>query len=102
MSRKSDLIIIATARAKAGREGDLERALRDVAAPTRAQPGAVAFSLYRSSEDPSTIVGLERWSSAAEHDEHLKGAHVQKLMAAMGPVLAGPPSIVAYEIIDEA
>ena len=41
----SDSIVIATAKAKPGREVDLERALRDVAAPTRAQPGCVQFSL---------------------------------------------------------
>ena len=102
MTRKSDLIVIATAKAKPGKERDLERALRDVAAPTRAQPGSVAFTLYRSSDDPTIIVGLERWSSPDAHDRHLQGAHVQALMAAMTPVLAEPPRIVAYEILDEA
>jgi quinol monooxygenase YgiN len=101
-SKKSDLIIIAVAKAKPGNAHDLDQALREVAGPTRAQPGCVSFSLYRSAEDPCVIVGLERWASKEAHDRHLQGAHVQKLMSKMMPVLAEPPNIVAYEVIDEA
>jgi len=101
VARKSDLIVIATAKAKAGKEKDLERALRDVAKPTRAQPGSVAFSLFRSTENPAIIVGFERWESTKAHDKHLQGAHVQKLMAAMADVLAEPPQIISYEVLDE-
>jgi quinol monooxygenase YgiN len=101
MPKKSDLIVLASAKAKPGKEKDLERALRDVGAPTRAQPGSVAFSLYRSTDDPTVIVGVERWASAADHDRHLQGAHVRKLMSAMAEILAEPPHIVSYEILDE-
>jgi steroid delta-isomerase-like uncharacterized protein len=102
MTTASDLIVIAEARAKAGNEGALETALRDVAGPTRAQPGSVAFSLLRDQGDPSVIVGFEHWTSADAHDRHLQGAHVQRLMAAMTPLLAEPPRIVAYELLDDA
>ena len=60
-----------------------------------------ASTLFRSEEDPSVIVGFERWSSAAAHDQHLKGAHVQRLMDAMDGVLAEPLNIVSYNVIDE-
>ena len=101
-SKKSDLIVIAVAKSKSGDEAILEQALREVAAPTRLQPGCVSFSLYRSADAPGVIVGLERWASKEAHDRHLQGAHVQTLMSKMMPVLAEPPSIVAYEVIDEA
>jgi quinol monooxygenase YgiN len=101
MAKKSDLIVLASAKAKPGKEKELEQALLDVAKPTRAQPGSVAFSLHRSIEDPAVFIGLERWASKEEHNRHLQGAHVQKLMAAMANILAEPPKIVSYEIIDE-
>jgi quinol monooxygenase YgiN len=101
-SKKSDLIVIAVAKAKSGNEHDLNQALREVAGPTRAQPGCISFGLYRSTEDPCVILGIERWASEEAHDRHLQGAHVQRLMSKMMPVLAEPPSIVAYEVIDEA
>jgi uncharacterized protein (TIGR02246 family) len=100
-ARTSDLIVIASAKAKPGKMQELELALREVGGPTRAQPGLVTFSLYRSEDDPSVIVGLERWASKGHHDQHLQGEHVQKLMTAMGPVLAEPPSIVSYRVLEE-
>lgn len=96
--KTSDLIVVAAAKAKPGKEAELEAALREAAGPTRRQPGCVQFSLFRSGP---TIVGLERWSSEADHQRHLKGAHVQKLMGRMADILAEPPNIVAYQIIDE-
>jgi quinol monooxygenase YgiN len=96
----SDLVVLATATAKPGKEADLEHALREAAVPTRAQPGCVQFALLRSVAAPSTIVGFERWSSEADHQRHLEGAHVKKLMGRMADILAQPPSIVSYEILD--
>jgi len=101
LAKKSDIIIIATATAKPGKEKDLEKALCDVATPTRAQQGSVEFSLFRSKDNPALIVGLERWSTEEDHNKHLQGDHVKKLFAAMADVLAGPPEIVTYHILEE-
>ena len=62
----------ALAKAKPGEEAKLEQALREVAAPTRAQPGCLSFT------------------------------HVQALMSKMAGILAEPPDIVSYEVVDEA
>ena len=101
MPDRKDLIVIASAKAKPGNGKELERALREVAKPTRTQTGCVRFSLYRSVEDPSIIIGFERWASREDHQRHLQGAHVQKLMSAMADSLAEPPQISSYEIVDE-
>jgi quinol monooxygenase YgiN len=98
---KTDLIVLATAKAKPGKEAELERALREVAGPTRQQPGCVQFTLLRAAGDKSSLVGYERWASEEAHQQHLAGAHVQKLMARMADILAVPPSIVSYQAIDE-
>ncbi|HVP18949.1 MAG TPA: putative quinol monooxygenase [Spirochaetia bacterium] len=102
MSGKTDLIIIARAKAMPGKEKDLERALRDVAGLTRAQPGCVSFTVLRGAQDPAVMIGFERWESNEAHDRHLQGAHVQKFLSAVADVLAEPPDIVAYEIVDGA
>jgi quinol monooxygenase YgiN len=100
-SSKTDVIVLATAKARPGKEAELERALRDVAEPTRRQPGCVQFTLLRLAGDRSTLVGYERWASEDAHQQHLKGAHVQQLMTRMADILAAPSSIVSYEAIDE-
>jgi quinol monooxygenase YgiN len=99
--KKTDVIVLATARAKPGKEGELEAALREAAVPTREQPGCVQFLLLRVENDKSMIVGYERWASEADHQKHLQGAHIQRLMSRMANILAAPPSIVSYEAIDE-
>jgi len=67
----------------------------------RKQPGCVQFTLLRVANDRSTIIGYERWASEVEHQQHLKGVHVQQLMSRMAEIIAGPPSIISYEAIDE-
>jgi quinol monooxygenase YgiN len=98
---RSDLIVIASAKARPGKEAELKRALLDAAGPTRQQPGCVSFSLYHSVEDPTTIVGFERWASKRDHEQHLRGPHVQTLVSKMSELLAEPPKILSYGVTDE-
>ena len=100
MTKRSDIIVIARATAKPGDERALEQALRAVAAPTRKQPGCMEFQLLRDASEPSVIVGFERWASEADHQKHLAGPHVRELMRRMAPILAAPPSIASYEMLD--
>jgi len=72
-AQRTDVIVLAAARAKPGKEGELEAALREAAGPTREQPGCVQFLLLRVAGDRSTIVGYERWASEADHQKHLQG-----------------------------
>ena len=99
--QRTDLIVIASAKARPGREADLERALREVGGPTRQQPGCVEFALHRRQDDRTTLIGFERWASAEAHGRHLQGAHVARLLGQMADLLAEPPVITTYEVVDE-
>jgi quinol monooxygenase YgiN len=85
-----EVAIFATARALPGKEAELAKALNEAAAPTRAQPGCLEFTLYRS-EDGRTISAFERWASKADHQNHIQGKHVQELMGKFKGILAGAP-----------
>jgi quinol monooxygenase YgiN len=91
----AQLVVVATAKALAGKEDDLERALRDVGGPTRAQPGCLQWDLFRSAQDPATMTAIEWWASAVDHERHLQGDHVKTLLTRFDGILAGPPDIVA-------
>ena len=95
-----ELFIIASATATRRHETALEEALREAATPTRKQRGCVEFLLIRRKDDPLTIIGIERWKSEADHQVHLQGAHVKTLMERMSNILAEPPKIIAYDVID--
>jgi len=92
--KNPEVVVLATATAKPGKEAELERALRDVAAPTRAQGGCLQFELYRSAQDPATIIGFELWSSEEDHARHIQGDHVRTLITRFEGILAAPPEIV--------
>jgi len=94
-------IVMATARAKPGREADLEGALRAVVEPTRRQPGCLSFHLYRPVEAPGTIMAFECWATEADHDRHLQGDHVKRLMAVFGDVIAGPPTFLRVDVLTD-
>src|SRR5579859_4216332 len=93
--KMTEIVVLATARAKPGKEADLESALREVAAPTRSQQGCLQFELYRSAQDHAQITALERWASEADHERHIQGDHVKRLMNRFEGILAGPPEIVS-------
>ena len=93
-SKTAEIVVLATAKAKPGKEGDLERALREVAAPTRAQRGCLEFQLYRSANEPAAITAFERWSSEEDHERHLQSEHVKTLITRFQGILAIPPGIM--------
>ncbi len=97
----SSILIIASVTAKPGKEAELAAALHEVAGPTRSQPGCIRFGLYRRQDADATIVGIERWASAEDHDRHLAGTHFQRLASRMADLIAEPPHIVTYSVIDE-
>ncbi len=101
MARDSHILIIARATAKPGKEAELIAALREVAGPTRAQPGCIRFGLYQIEGSGATILGIERWASAADHERHTAGAHFQRLASQMADLISEPPRIVSHTVIDE-
>jgi quinol monooxygenase YgiN len=92
---------IASATAKPGKEAELVSALREVAGPTRAQPGCIRFGLYQPEGARATVIGVERWASAADHERHMAGAHFKRLADRMADLIAEPPHIMSYAVIDE-
>jgi quinol monooxygenase YgiN len=89
----SELISIARATAKPGRADELEHALRERTAPTRAQPGNLEFALFRSIDDDATMLAIERWASRGDWEHHQQGPHIASLIDIFNEVLAGPPDI---------
>lgn len=98
---RAEYIVMATAKAKPGKEADLESALRDAVEPTRRQPGCLSFHLFRPLDTPGTIIAFECWATEADHDLHIKGAHVQKLVARFGDIIAEPPIFTRVDALTE-
>jgi quinol monooxygenase YgiN len=61
----------------AGSERDLKAHLLSFAAPTRAEPGCLAYDLYQSPDAPNEFLRLERWNSLADLEAHKAMPHLR-------------------------
>lgn len=85
------LTAMGVVRAKPGREQELGRRMAQLLAPTRAEPGCLAYDLFQSTEDPGVWVLIERWRSVADLDAHVRTNHMGAFLARSAEVLEGPP-----------
>jgi quinol monooxygenase YgiN len=90
----ADLIVIARARAQAGRANEMEAALQTNAAASRGEAGCLSYSVLRGTPDGDLFMTFERWRSKADFDGHMATPHVQTLLQTIGPMLAAPPEIL--------
>jgi len=62
---------------KEGREDELKRELLALTAPTRAEPGALAYDLYQSAGAPNRFVRFEVWRDSAALEAHKRTPHLK-------------------------
>jgi quinol monooxygenase YgiN len=93
------ITVTARAKAKPGKEKDLENALRDCVGPTHAEPGCLLYTVHRDLQDPASFLVFERWASIDAHNAHMASAHVQELFKKVPELVAGPPDILTFELI---
>ncbi|MCI0587137.1 MAG: antibiotic biosynthesis monooxygenase [Planctomycetes bacterium] len=60
-----------------GKEEELRRELLALAAPTRAEPGSLAYDLYQSTSEPNRFVRFEQWRDAAALEDHKRTPHLR-------------------------
>jgi len=92
--------LVVTIKAKAGKEKDLEAAFAPCLAATRKEPGCVAYELNRDPDDPTVYLMFEKFKSIAALNEHLKQAHTQKLLKALGTLTEEGPKAKVYVVPD--
>jgi quinol monooxygenase YgiN len=95
------LTVMARAKAKPGREAELEQAMRAVVAPTHQENGCLRYTLHRSMIDPSEFVTIEHWTSKEAVDQHFATPYVQALLETVPDLLMQPPDITLYELLPE-
>ena len=83
------LTVIASMRAKPGKEQELEDVLRALVAPTAAEAGYVNYDLHRGVEDPAQFFFYENWESAEHLDAHLQAPHLQQALGRIDELLDG-------------
>ncbi len=91
------MILIAVLEAQAGKEKEMEAALKAVVPKVKAEEGTVAYVLHRSKENPAKFLFYEKYKDEAAMAFHGSTPYLAELFANIGPLLAGQPVIQMYE-----
>ena len=75
-SNRDLLTVVATVRAKAGKQDELRSLIETIVAPSRAEEGCVTYALHQGASDPTVFVFYENWVSQAHLDAHLASPHM--------------------------
>jgi quinol monooxygenase YgiN len=92
----SEVVVVATLHAAAGKEEAFEAELRKLFEPTHGEEGCHLFAMHRSVDDPAVYCVIERWESRDRLDHHLQSAHIREYVAATADLLAEPIRIDLY------
>ena len=93
--------VVATFKAKAGKEAPARDAILACVAPTRAEAGCINYDLHISTEDPSKLMLYENWVSKQALDEHLEMPYLKELLGKADELFAEPVGIALWQMISE-
>lgn len=68
-------VVVAQYRVRAGEEAQVANALRNMVAPTRAEPGNLDYQVFRDPADPSLFILFERYTDEPAFAAHLASPH---------------------------
>jgi quinol monooxygenase YgiN len=85
---RSTVVLLVELRAREGQEAALEKELRALVEPTRAERGCYLYQLHHSAEQPGLFLFHEIWASQEHHASHLQTAHMQRWVGRQEAVLA--------------
>src|SRR3974377_1156919 len=85
--------------ARAGEEGAVEEALREVLGPSRQEPGCLSFHLFRSMREPRLFFIHSRWVDAAAFQKHAELAHTKRFLERVDVLLEQPREVARTELI---
>lgn len=75
------LTVIATLKAKQGKEEALFTALKGLLAPTRAEKGCVFYDMHKSDDEPGLFMFTEEWETRPLWNDHMDTPHLKAFAA---------------------
>jgi quinol monooxygenase YgiN len=93
------LTVIATLRAKPGKEAELKDYLTALVGYTRTEVGCISYDLNQKQDDPTTFVMVEYWTGRSALDQHLQMPYMQEFGAAAAALLAGSVDMQLLDMV---
>jgi quinol monooxygenase YgiN len=89
--------VVATFRARPGKEAELRASLGGLLAPTRKESGCLNYDLHSSADDPAKFLFHENWASKAHLDAHLQSRHLKELVQRVKELCTEPPQVTLWQ-----
>jgi quinol monooxygenase YgiN len=86
--------------AREGEETAVEEALREVAGPSREEPGCLSFHTFRSMRDPRLFYIHSRWLDTDALQKHAGLPHTARFLERVDALLDQPRDVTRTEMID--
>ena len=94
-----ELFIFARFHAYDGREGAVEEVLREVAGPSRTEPGCLGLQVFRSVRDRRLFYVHSRWQDEAAFEIHAELPHTVRFLERVQPLIDHPLDVNRTEMI---
>lgn len=91
--------VIATLRAKPGKENEVKDYMTALVGYTRAEMGCLDYDLHQSQADPSVFVMYENWTDRSELDKHLAMPYMVEFAQAAKDLLSSPPDMQYLDMV---
>lgn len=88
-SNRDLLSVVATMRAKPGKEQEVRALLESLIEPTLAEDGNHTYALHQGAADPAVFIFYENWTSQAHLDAHLGTPHLAAALPQIPDLLDG-------------
>lgn len=84
--------------AKPGAEAEVEAALKTLVAPSRAEAGAIHYTLHKDRDNPRRFVFTEAWQDQSAFDRHVSSSHVLQVFPRINDLLESSQVIMLDEV----
>ncbi|HQI80781.1 MAG TPA: putative quinol monooxygenase [Deltaproteobacteria bacterium] len=92
------IVVVAIMKAQAGREQEMEDALRGMIPKVESEEGTLQYALHRARKDKGKFLFFEKYRDKDALNAHSATPYFAELFARIGPLLDGSPTI---EIMEE-
>ncbi len=91
------VVIAAVIQVNQGKGEEFEKGFRQLQPKVLKDPGAIAYILHRSVNDPCKFFFYEKYESDEAVKYHTSTEHFKAFFQKMGPIMKGKPEITYYQ-----
>jgi quinol monooxygenase YgiN len=92
-----EIFVFARLHARPGKQGEVHRAIDEVQAPTRKEPGCLSYGGFHSLRDPDEFYIHTRWRDMAAFERHAELPDTVRFVETVEPLLDHPFKVTLAE-----